>query len=286
MHRRGASRRLFTGPVVGVIVGRIANRIGAGTPLVDHAVAVADVVGNLFLRLLFVMVVPLVVSALSLAVADIGDLGKPGRLVLVGLHGAGRVRDPTCDRLSHGPASPEPVSAGRFLPTVSRGDAGGVRRVVVERHAAHGVAGGSLPLVAVIAQSVGVPAEGIGLILGVDRLLDMCRTVLNVTGDLVVAACVGGPRSGRDRWQTARDAGTCLLRKFGTDRSGGRFCLGLHARDCRRLFGDRERGGARMPLKDLEQVLRSDGSFATAIAFLHMPALSSSARANCRAIRM
>ena len=45
---------------------------------------------------------------------------------------------------------------------------------------------------AVIAQSVGVPAEGIGIILGVDRLLDMCRTVLNVTGDLVVAACVAG----------------------------------------------------------------------------------------------
>jgi DAACS family dicarboxylate/amino acid:cation (Na+ or H+) symporter len=55
-----------------------------------------------------------------------------------------------------------------------------------------GVPGGSLPLVAVIAQSVGVPAEGIGIILGVDRLLDMCRTVLNVTGDLVVAACVAG----------------------------------------------------------------------------------------------
>jgi DAACS family dicarboxylate/amino acid:cation (Na+ or H+) symporter len=55
-----------------------------------------------------------------------------------------------------------------------------------------GVPGGSLPLVAVIAQSVGVPAEGIGLIMGIDRLLDMCRTVLNVTGDLVVAACVGG----------------------------------------------------------------------------------------------
>jgi len=53
-----------------------------------------------------------------------------------------------------------------------------------------GVPGGSLPLVAVIAQSVGVPAEGVGLILGIDRLLDMCRTVLNVTGDLVVAACV------------------------------------------------------------------------------------------------
>jgi DAACS family dicarboxylate/amino acid:cation (Na+ or H+) symporter len=53
-----------------------------------------------------------------------------------------------------------------------------------------GVPGGSLPLVVLVLQSVGVPGEGIGIILGVDRLLDMCRTTVNVTGDLVVAACV------------------------------------------------------------------------------------------------
>lgn len=57
-----------------------------------------------------------------------------------------------------------------------------------------GVPGGSLPLVAVLLRSVGVPGEGVGLIFGVDRLLDMCRTVLNVTGDLVVATCVSGGR--------------------------------------------------------------------------------------------
>jgi DAACS family dicarboxylate/amino acid:cation (Na+ or H+) symporter len=37
---------------------------------------------------------------------------------------------------------------------------------------------------------VGVPAEGIGMILGVDRFLDMCRTTLNVTGDLAAAVVV------------------------------------------------------------------------------------------------
>jgi DAACS family dicarboxylate/amino acid:cation (Na+ or H+) symporter len=55
-----------------------------------------------------------------------------------------------------------------------------------------GVPGGSLPLIVVVMVSVGVPAPGIGIILGVDRILDMCRTVLNVTGDLAVAACVAG----------------------------------------------------------------------------------------------
>ena len=53
-----------------------------------------------------------------------------------------------------------------------------------------GVPGGSLPLVAALLVTVGIPAEGIGIIYGVDRILDMCRTVLNVTGDVVVAACV------------------------------------------------------------------------------------------------
>jgi dicarboxylate/amino acid:cation (Na+ or H+) symporter, DAACS family len=53
-----------------------------------------------------------------------------------------------------------------------------------------GVPGGSLPLIAVLAFQVGVPPTGIGIILGVDRLLDMCRTVLNVTGDLAIATCV------------------------------------------------------------------------------------------------
>jgi DAACS family dicarboxylate/amino acid:cation (Na+ or H+) symporter len=53
-----------------------------------------------------------------------------------------------------------------------------------------GVPAGSIPVVALILGMVGVPAEGIGLILGVDRFLDMCRTSLNVTGDLVGAVVV------------------------------------------------------------------------------------------------
>jgi DAACS family dicarboxylate/amino acid:cation (Na+ or H+) symporter len=56
-----------------------------------------------------------------------------------------------------------------------------------------GVPGGSLPMVMIVAQSVGIPAEGMGLILGVDRFLDMCRTTVNVSGDLVIAALVSGP---------------------------------------------------------------------------------------------
>lgn len=53
-----------------------------------------------------------------------------------------------------------------------------------------GVPGGSWPFIAIILASVGVPAEAIGLCLGVDRILDMSRTVLNVAGDMTIATCV------------------------------------------------------------------------------------------------
>jgi dicarboxylate/amino acid:cation (Na+ or H+) symporter, DAACS family len=58
-----------------------------------------------------------------------------------------------------------------------------------------GVPGGSLPLIMIIMNGVGIPAEGIALILGVDRFLDMCRTTLNVSGDLVIAALVDEKKS-------------------------------------------------------------------------------------------
>lgn len=59
-----------------------------------------------------------------------------------------------------------------------------------------GVPAGSLPVVALILAQIGVPPQAIGLVLGVDRFLDMCRTTLNVTGDLTLAAMVskGEPR--------------------------------------------------------------------------------------------
>ncbi len=53
-----------------------------------------------------------------------------------------------------------------------------------------GVPGGSLPLVVGVLLTVGIPAEGIGIILGVDRVLDMSRTVVNVTGDIVLAGWI------------------------------------------------------------------------------------------------
>ncbi len=52
------------------------------------------------------------------------------------------------------------------------------------------VPGAGIIMLVIILQSIDVPAEGIALILGVDRILDMVRTVTNVTGDATVATIV------------------------------------------------------------------------------------------------
>jgi len=52
------------------------------------------------------------------------------------------------------------------------------------------VPGVGIVMLTIVLRQIGVPVEGIALILGIDRPLDMCRTVLNVTGDAVVATAV------------------------------------------------------------------------------------------------
>jgi Na+/H+-dicarboxylate symporter len=61
---------------------------------------------------------------------------------------------------------------------------------------AAGVPGGSLPVIAMILAMFGIPPEGIGIILGVDRILDMCRTTVNVSGDLVGAVVIAHSERG------------------------------------------------------------------------------------------
>jgi len=60
---------------------------------------------------------------------------------------------------------------------------------VLSAVAVAGIPGGSLPLIMGLLTTFGVPAEGIALVLGIDRLLDMARTALNVGAD-VVTACI------------------------------------------------------------------------------------------------
>ena len=53
-----------------------------------------------------------------------------------------------------------------------------------------GVPGSGMIMLAMVLQSVGLPVEGIALVAGVDRIFDMGRTVVNITGDAACAVCV------------------------------------------------------------------------------------------------
>ncbi|HEO99003.1 MAG: dicarboxylate/amino acid:cation symporter [Campylobacterales bacterium] len=72
-----------------------------------------------------------------------------------------------------------------------------------------GVPGVGLIMLSMVFVQVGLPVEGIGLILGVDRLLDMLRTAVNVTGDAVVSTVVA-------RSEDELDIGVYLDREAGS----------------------------------------------------------------------
>jgi len=61
---------------------------------------------------------------------------------------------------------------------------------VLSAVAVAGIPGGSLPLIAGLLVTFGIPPEGIGVVLGVDRILDMSRSMTNVGCDLVTTAVV------------------------------------------------------------------------------------------------
>jgi Na+/H+-dicarboxylate symporter len=60
-----------------------------------------------------------------------------------------------------------------------------------------GAPAAGIMMLAIILRSIGVPLEGIALILGVERILDMCRTVVNVTGDACCAVVVSATEKGK-----------------------------------------------------------------------------------------
>lgn len=55
---------------------------------------------------------------------------------------------------------------------------------------AAGIPGGSLIMMGMVFTSVGLPLEGIAIIAGVDRILDMMRTTVNITGDSLITMLV------------------------------------------------------------------------------------------------
>ena len=64
------------------------------------------------------------------------------------------------------------------------------------------VPGAGMVMLAIVLGQLGVPMVGIALIIGVDRILDMCRTVVNVTGDAMVATVIGAKIENKTKKET------------------------------------------------------------------------------------
>jgi Na+/H+-dicarboxylate symporter len=76
-----------------------------------------------------------------------------------------------------------------------------------------GVPGVGLIMLAMVLHQVGLPVEGIALIIGVDRLLDMMRTAVNVTGDAAVSCVIAKTENGLDREVFLSDEGDAAGRQ-------------------------------------------------------------------------
>lgn len=62
-----------------------------------------------------------------------------------------------------------------------------------------GVPGAGVVMLAMVLQAVNIPVEGIALVIGVDRIFDMGRTVLNITGDAACALCVSSVENTKNK---------------------------------------------------------------------------------------
>ena len=72
--------KIFIGMIVGIVAGLIVKSMGLPQETIDTIIKWVDPVGRIFMNLIFMMVIPLILSALILGVAEIGDLKKLGRM--------------------------------------------------------------------------------------------------------------------------------------------------------------------------------------------------------------
>ena len=62
-----------------------------------------------------------------------------------------------------------------------------------------GIPGGTIVMLPIVLGSVGLPLEGIALIVGIDRIVDMMRTTISITGDAAVTLCIDHSEGSLDK---------------------------------------------------------------------------------------
>lgn len=191
--------------------------IGAGLLLQDHtdiAEGYIKPIGTIFLNLLKFIVVPIVLFSIMAGIVSMRDIKKVGSIgvktviyylfttafaIVIGLAGGFLFKNffPVLEtsELSYEASETAPfmdtivnIFPSNFIAPLSIGTAG--------------VPGAGMVMLAMVLSSVGLPLDGIALVAGVDRIFDMGRTVVNITGDASCAIVV----SNLERKKAARKA--------------------------------------------------------------------------------
>ena len=225
---KASSARLLAAILLGIITGII---LGGVVPEVGVSL---QFIGDLFLKALLVLVVPLVMASMIVGVTSLGDVRKLGGIggrtvvyflattgiaVLIGLTlvtliepgTMANASDPTEANATHSSILPDnlnerPQTIGALIRQVvvglipqnlfmamAKADILPLIVFLTATLAAIGAAGipeAGLVTMAIVLKAVGLPLEGISLLLVIDWFLDRCRTTVNVWGDAVGAAVV------------------------------------------------------------------------------------------------
>lgn len=237
---KGSRMSLPTQMAIGMVLGIAA---GALTPAMGLDPSWYKPVGQLFINLVRMVVVPLVLTTLVAGAASVGDVSKLGRVagktlayylvttavaVVIGLvlanifqPGSGlsisteglkakEVAPPTLIDvfLNIVPINPiEALSKGNMLQIIFFALLFGFGLSVIGdkgKQVLHFFDGAALIMITMVFTQVGIPLEAIALVAGVDRIMDMARTTINVLGDATGALFVSKLESDFDPERSER----------------------------------------------------------------------------------
>jgi len=157
--------KILLGLVAGMILGVLANRLGFSGFVVGYI----KPLGSIFIKLISMVVVPLVFASLLVGTASLNDIRKLRRIG-------------TKTFLYYLCTTAIAVTIGQQLIIVLTATLASVGTA--------GAPGAGIITLAIVLKSIGAPLEGIAIIWGAERILDMCRSVVNVTGDASCAVVV------------------------------------------------------------------------------------------------
>ncbi len=169
--------QILIGIFVGAGIGFTASTIAGGPAFVTNWV---KPVGDIFIRLLKFIAVPLIFVSLTKGISDLKDLSTLSRMGVQTVAWYMATTVFICQVLGHELAWSDQLIIVLTATLASIGAAGAPSAGIV--------------MLVIVLESVGFPSENLPLalamILAVDRLLDMCRTVVNISGDSCVAVLV------------------------------------------------------------------------------------------------